>query len=246
MIIHFLKRDFLDFRVYWFIVAGITLAYGMAHHFTKLDSPGSPWSSLQVLLFAYFFLAIMPQSYVLGSVWRTQHQLSRHYLLALPISHRHLFTIQHYRMVVFWIPVLGLCSIYPFLGKGFSSASWDTWMVYYIALLTTCVLFIEYGIWSTVQWEEMTSYLPQSARMRAWLKMLVPIAVFLLVVEPAWMRLLTPIWFPRLKQMPDTFSFLGVLMGATGPPPSLVFPALALFLIVYWIPHNARKWCVTL
>ena len=55
---------------------------------------------------AYFIFGMTGESWVMGTAWRSQYHLSRHYLLALPIRHKTLFVIQHTRIAVFWVPVL--------------------------------------------------------------------------------------------------------------------------------------------
>jgi hypothetical protein len=228
---HFLKRDFLDFRLYWIILGIITafyiFTYGVVRH---------SWLGLEWLFWAYFMFAIIPVNYILGSVWRTQHQLSRHYLLALPINHKRLFALQHLRILIFWFPLLSLGSLYPFLSGMSSSFAWNAWLLYYMGLLTTAGLYLEYFIWSTVEWEEISRYLPKGARFGAYLKLfVVPWAIFFLLLLPAWVSLL-------LSTIP---SLTDSLLGIGSPSPWIVF-LIGVIVLIIWIPRNARKWCVSL
>jgi len=100
---HFVRRDLRDFLFWWIGLAAVTLVVAALAGLVGLVL------AIFFLWMAYYMFAFLAGPQLLGSVWRTQHQWSRHYLLALPISHWRLFAIQHVRILVFWLP-LGIVS----------------------------------------------------------------------------------------------------------------------------------------
>lgn len=241
---HFLKRDFLDHRLGWAIVLAVTIAWAVAYR-TDLLTFGS-W---HMLLIIYFFFSIAPEKEILGSVWRTQHLMSRHYLLSLPLPHRKLFALQHVRILAFWLPLLLFAGLAPFLAGISQSFTATTWFFYFLGVPITAGLWIEYDIWSTMEWERITSYLPKGARIGAYLKVFAfPLALMFLIF-PAWNDLLIPTVYPELAiQLSDSprYSLSFFLLADLGVPlAQIVFPTSAIVLL-FWIRHNARRWCVTL
>jgi hypothetical protein len=111
MIRHFLRRDFRDCRLYWASLLLITVASLFAGVI-----------GLTILFWVYFMFPSMAQGYILGSPWRTQHQMSRHYLLALPISHKKLFVIQQARMLVFLATVLNFRRLFAVYHTKFATS----------------------------------------------------------------------------------------------------------------------------
>src|SRR5258705_495979 len=86
MLGHFLKRDFRDFLLWWIVIGIVTITFALLH-LVSGDSLGPALllpSGYFLLFLAYLMFANLPMNYVLGSLWRTQHGWSRHYLLALP------------------------------------------------------------------------------------------------------------------------------------------------------------------
>ena len=107
MLGHFLKRDFRDFLLWWVVIGIVTITFALLHLVSGNSlGPALLPSGYFLLFFAYFMFANLPMNYVLGSLWRTQHGWSRHYLLALPLSHWRLFGILHTRIAVFWLPLI--------------------------------------------------------------------------------------------------------------------------------------------
>lgn len=225
MIRHFIKRDFQDFLLGWMIIGILTVVAAALGLLT---------SSLELVIFVlgyvYFMFASWPAAQIIGSVWRTQHQMSRYYLLSLPVSHRKLFFIQQMRLAICWIPFIAWASLLPFITRVGVGLTWDRWGLYYSALCITVATIIHVIIWTSLIMERIASYLPRGKRILAYLKLLVvPILGYVTLVF-AWMDLI--LWDGRL-------TLLNI------PLAEVIFFATFVILI-FWIPRNARRWCVTL
>lgn len=97
MITHFIFRDLKSNRIYWLITLIVTLLAIPAVYFHG--------DALLLLFYPYFFMSISPLAGLIGSRWRAQHVMSRHYLLSLPVSRIKLFRIIQLRAFVFQIPL---------------------------------------------------------------------------------------------------------------------------------------------
>jgi len=226
MILHFLGRDFRDHLLYWCLLVIITTVVALIG-----GTAGLPW-----LLWVYYIFPSVAEGFILGSTWRTQHQMSRHYLLALPISHKKLFAIQQVRMLVFWIPLLTLVSILPFT----TLVSVRVGVFYYFAVLMSIACFMHSQIWSALEMESISTYLPKGYRLWGYIKFFVVGIGPIIILSVGWVNLLYGRPIVRDSKVP--FGFLS-LMGWI--PPHMIFLG-ALILLIFWIPHNARRWCVTL
>ena len=157
MLAHFLRRDFRDFQVWWALLGVVTIGLLVA----SVLLPRLP--ALWVLVWTYAVFATSSVNHVLGSVWRTQHQASRYYLLSLPLSHKKLFAIQHARLAVFWLPLIALGSVGPMWeGQAWPHFSGYDWALYYFALLTSATLLIEDIVRSRLDMERIASYVPRA------------------------------------------------------------------------------------
>ena len=235
MIGHFLKRDFLDFRLLWIGLLIVTLLWAMGSK-RIFGTTG-----LEYLFFGYIFFGMLPQNFILGSPWRTQHQISRHYLLSLPLAHKNLFLIQNIRMMIFGFPALALGSLLPFWGSSlFDHFTGLSWVLFYSGLVVSFGLLEQIGIWTTLEWERVTSYLQPSERFGAYMKIFVGSFGVMIILSWAWVDLLLPD-YPFFLFTPHQLHQL----FSTIPFSQIVFPA-GLLLLGFWIPHNARRWCVTL
>src|SRR5262245_49997748 len=128
MLLHFLERDARDNVVAWTVLLGITIV-GLLSWTIVGDQF---WLGL---LYAYLVFGFTVSATVLGSVWRTQYGLSRYYLLALPIAHWRLFTIQQARMLVPWIPLVALASLAPLIGTAPVASTLPTRIFYYTGVV---------------------------------------------------------------------------------------------------------------
>lgn len=227
MILHFLRRDFKDCQLYWvtliFITIGAALIGGVI--------------GLQLLFWVYFMFPSMAQGYVLGSLWRTQHQMSRHYLLALPISHKKLFKIQQIRMLMFWLPLAILAACLPFT----ILSSLRVGAFYYFALLVSIAVWMHSQIWSALEMESISTYVTKGRRLWAYIKFFVVGAGPMMILGAAWANLLIENVVARGPTAP-LLDFLSLMRWI--PARAIFFGAL--ILLAFWIPHNARRWCVTL
>lgn len=230
MIRHFLRRDFLDFRLGWIIVAIIT-GLGLGTFAVSAHT-----ASLAGLFYAYFIFALLPIGHIQGSLWRTQHQMSRHYLLSLPVSHKRLFVVQQIRLVVFWLPLATLAALAPFLtGVGQRWSGTGIWLLFYFALLTTISFFMHTMTWQGLEMERISSYVPKGRRVWITIRHIGVFVTGYAVLGFAWQDLLdTGTFFPFMRTVYRTNHLLA----------SLVFPAVFIVLTL-WIPRTARRWYVT-
>ena len=226
MILHFLRRDFKDFLLYWIIVSLVTIIALFA------GVVGLP-----MLFWVYFMFPSIAEGYILGSQWRTQHQMSRHYLLGLPIPHKRLFVIQQLRMLVFWLPLLILASFMPFTVLH----PFKVGFFYYFALLVSVALCMHSQMWSGLEMENISTYLPKGYRLWAYSKFFVVLIGTMMVLWLGWANFLSNAHSSPLAGLPRQ----GFLFLMTWFPAHIVFP-IAFIVLVFWIPYNARRWCVTL
>src|SRR5262249_43559769 len=231
---HFVKRDLRDFLVWWVALAALTLLIGAASLFTD--------STMIFLWMTYYMFGLVAGPQVLGSVWRTQHQWSRHYLLALPIAHRRLFAIQHVRMLMFWLPLIIATSVSPVV-TGFGVRHFDAvdWALYYFGVLVTIGILIEQQIWMTLDMERIATYLPKSQRVWAWVRSMGLMWGMMVVLAVAWFDILFRSSGVRFDFAPFSFVRFVWWSGAA----VVIFPA-AFVITGFWARHNARRWCVTL
>lgn len=235
MIVHFLKRDILDFRLLWIGLLVVTLLWAI----------GSRWvfgeSGWKFLLLGYYLFGLVPQNFVLGSPWRTQHQMSRHYLLSLPIGHKTLFLIQNIRLIIFWLPALAFGGLAPFFGsrliEHFTTVHWG---FFYFGLVVSIGFMEQMGIWTMLEWERLTSYIQPSDRFLSYGKIFGVSFGGTMVIFGAWTDLLL-LNFPIALFFPSQFYQLFSIMQFS----YLVF-TMGFLILGFWIPRNARRWCVSL
>jgi hypothetical protein len=230
MLRHFLERDVRDHALLWIALLGITGVAGLVS-----------WTSVgrgawYPLFYVYLLFGVALSSSLVGGVWRTQYGLSRYYLLALPIAHRRLFALQQARMLLPWVPLTGLAGLAPLLAIVPVASSWPSRGLYYTGVIASVGLVVQWGMWATLEQERIAAYLPKGARFRAYSRLfLVVLAVWLPLME-AWMELIAG----RDWLLPHLLGF-----RFRRPAASIVFPA-GLIALVFWLRHNARRWCVTL
>lgn len=241
MIGHFVKRDFLDHRLAWAALAIMT-----ALCFGGLRLAGTYFLvreiARQTLLLTYIMFGVTSSQSVLGSAWRTQYQLSRHYLLALPIPHRRLFIIQQVRVVVFWLPIVIGGGLWPLVGAlNFTLAEW---LLYYLGIVTSVGLLIQGMFWTTLESERIMSYVPKGKRLLVWAKLMAVSFGVVFGLMLAWVDLVFLRWLLR-----DHPALAPLTREAFAPfhslPSEVVFP-VGFLLLIFSTRHNARRWCVTL
>jgi hypothetical protein len=228
MLAHFLERDLRDHSVAWVLLLILT-ALGLVAGLML-----GHWGWI-ALFQGYFMFGVLLSGSIAGSIWRTQHQLSRHYLLSLPIAHVTLFMIQQVRMAMFWAPLLGLVWILPVLGVISPPAIQGFWVLYYGGAAVSIALLVQHSLWTTLEAERISAFVPKGARL--WSHAKNTLAGIGLYGAFAWA------WGDLLEA--DRF------MPWAGLAPRGVRPAPLVFLggiivLALWVRHNARRWCVTL
>lgn len=139
MILHFLARDLKSHRLHWLLIALVTLV--------GLPFASSSSGATLLLGYAYFFFALTPMNQLMGFTWRSQHVMSRNYLLSLPLSRDRLYAIIQIRAGVFWLPFLGLMLVAPLAGRLHVIDG------YYATYAVSVVLFAVCFTNSTILWQ---------------------------------------------------------------------------------------------
>ena len=242
MLGHFLKRDFRDFLLWWIVIGIVTITFALLH-LVSGDSLGPALllpSGYFLLFLAYLMFANLPMNYVLGSLWRTQHGWSRHYLLALPLSHWRLFGILHARIAVFWLPLIVAASAGGVLFGWTLRFSARQWTLSCLGLFTSVVLWMEMNIWCALLMERIRGYISAGSRVRAWVSMIAVTYGVMGLVGAAWFNVLVPDRAASYLDLPRP------LAVAYWPGASWALFPVGLLLAALWARWNAWRWCVTL
>ncbi len=207
MIRHFLIRDFKTYRLMWIVCAIATvLAVGAIPVFSSLIP-------LVLLGYVYFFIGLIPPQQITGVRLRSQHIMSRNYLLALPIKRTSLFVIIQYRSLMFWGPLILLLLIVPLLPVPkalFREVLENHYGLYCLGILSGFVWLINSMISIQLAGEKITTYLTQQKRAFAWIKALgFYLGEFALVGGLAF-------GFIRFGVLSDIFVIMGLLGIAGG------------------------------
>ena len=141
MIAPFIIRDFKTFKMAWLFIVLFSLAAIplRSHSFV-----------LSFLTMSYFLFACVPISQIVGAKNRSQHVMSRNYLLALPINRKRNFLYLIVRIQIFLVPLILLAaSLLVFFVAKYRTASGPTTVVYFClfhwalsgsrALQSTCI-----------------------------------------------------------------------------------------------------------
>ncbi len=174
MIWHFIKRDFLSHTVAWAILAATTVFSLLFFSYNHLVYLG--------LLYVYLLFAMQPMGELTGAKWRSQHVMSRSYLLALPVERKKLFWFTQWRALVFFLPLIAFTYILPnylpeahriyinFVPKDFPLG------IYHVLILVMVVWLLNSMISMPLEAERVWTYQTQQRRMWAYVRM---IGVFL-------------------------------------------------------------------
>jgi hypothetical protein len=95
MIRQFLIWDFRTYRMHWALMTAVACAI--------LGTLGFNIDSFFYLFMICFLFSAVPTSALSGSKVRTQHVLSRNYLLSLPYSRKSIYTAILIRSTVFYV-----------------------------------------------------------------------------------------------------------------------------------------------
>lgn len=174
MIFHFVKRDFISHRLPWAILILFTIFSLMFFSYNHLIYIG--------LLYAYLLFAMTPMTEMTGAKWRSQHVMSRSYLLALPVERKTLFWFTQFRALIFFMPLIIFCYILPtflpeahriyinFVPKNFPIGIYHVLVLVMVVWLLNCMMSLPLGF------EKVWTYPTQQKRLRAYIVM---IGVFL-------------------------------------------------------------------
>jgi hypothetical protein len=170
MIFHFLRADFVTFRIYWvfLIIAELIIHFGTA---IGLSDGLTTTASTYVC----FLFGLLPLAHIIGSRYRTQQYMSRSYLLSLPIERGHLFNILQIRSFVYWTPMLFELIISMISSGGIELArSKSIFYTFCLFTLACCglVWFINNQIRTHLNVENISSYLKMDQRMLSWVKLI--------------------------------------------------------------------------
>ena len=163
MIYHFLHRDFLSNKVNWimnFVIISVCLAGSLVSQ-----------EILFILGVVEMFFAILPLQSLTGAAWRSQHVMSRNYLLSLPVDRQKMFLIVQMRALVFAVPVLIYASIMPFFSPFVSTlvlSAGSHFIIYFLMLVMALIWMINSSIYSNLIFEKITTYLTKLERTKAW------------------------------------------------------------------------------
>lgn len=163
MIYHFLHRDFLSNKINWALSAVIILVCAISAAFHP--------AILFILGVVLLFFAVIPLQSLTGAAWRSQHVMSRNYLLSLPVPRHKMFFIVQMRALVFAIPVIIYALIMPFYSPFFASVvlpPTSNYVVYFFMLISAIVWMINSAIYSNLIFEKITSYLTKIERTKSW------------------------------------------------------------------------------
>jgi hypothetical protein len=237
MLLHFIRRDFLDHRPHWGLLAAVTALYAVALPFFS----GARTFGTQLLGVVYVMFALSGENSVMGTVWRSQYHLSRHYLLALPIAHKKLFVLQHLRIGAFWLPVLIAGTVGPLVWEQLARTLTLRLYVFHVfALLTSVGLLIESTMWMTLEMERLSRYVPSGRRLWTWVRAQVVTCAAMAFLGLGWFGLLA---WGLVGAPPLSALTTAALLAAI--PPRIIFP-VALVWAILWMRRNASRWCVTL
>jgi hypothetical protein len=174
MIFHFVKRDFISHRLPWVVLILFTFFSLLFFSYNHLIYMG--------LLYAYLLFAMTPMSELTGAKWRSQHVMSRSYLLALPVERKTLFWYTQWRALIFFTPLIALAYILPtflpearrvyinFVPRDFPLG------IYHVLVLVMVVWMLNSMISLPLSFEKVWGYPTQQKRMMAYVRM---IGVFL-------------------------------------------------------------------
>jgi hypothetical protein len=174
MIWHFVKQDFISHRLPWAILALITifsLAFFSYNHLVYIG-----------LIYAYLLFAMTPMTELTGAKWRSQHVMSRSYMLALPVDRKELFWTTQWRGLIFFLPLIAMAFILPtflpeahriyinFVPKTFPLG------VYHVLILVMVVWLLNCMIAIPLSFERISAIQTQQGRLWAYVRI---IGVFL-------------------------------------------------------------------
>jgi hypothetical protein len=163
MIWHFFKTDLKTFKLYWVILFAIT---ALSFIFKDTSKQVSNMTG-----YAYIIFALMPLHHLAGVTFRSQHIMSRNYLLSLPMSRNKLFLLTLFRASIFWLPLFGFLFYMSFNSHFFKYLVFlyqDSRIIYGLIVIMAIFWSIASSMNLQLNSEKITTYLTQHQRLRAW------------------------------------------------------------------------------
>ncbi len=162
MIFHWLKWDFKMFRAQWIIFGLIFGVMSATVHTHELIA-------FQGML--TFMFAIIPASKLIGAKFRSQHVMSRSYLLSLPRPRGEVYLMLLLRLQVFAIPFMAYLICLPRLSLGLSLSS-DLMLldqrVLQLLVPVVSIWLSAMQVNAQISIETISSYLTLTQRFLAW------------------------------------------------------------------------------
>ena len=189
---HFIKRDFQSYRFFWILL----ILFSCLGVFAVMHSRN--W--LFLLGNGYFLFGMVPIGNLTGVTWRSQHIMSRNYLLSLPINRKGLFLITQARAFVYFAPFAVYALVAPLLSQDLFRTipiSCDHYFIYTAMVLTFVIWLINTMINMQLGWERVTTYLTQLQRAKEWVKLMIvyigEIYIVGLCFIGSWLLSLSPV-----------------------------------------------------
>jgi hypothetical protein len=184
MVTHFIKQDFKSNSLAWIIVGILTLGAGLSIVFW-------PWlwgAAVMILGYLYFFLGLTPLQGITGAKFRSQHVMSRNYLLSLPVNRRRQFAIIQLRALIYWIPLIVLVSALPFVSfrEGFKRIRQSNPLLYFVLIMSSVLWIINRIISIQITTERITSYQTKRQRFIRWIGDISLFVVEIAIVNFSW------------------------------------------------------------
>ena len=207
MLIHWLKWDFRIHRVQWVIFLLLEfLAYFLE----------SGMERFEIMVALAIIYSVLPAAKLFGTRGRSQHVMSRSYLLSLPEPRFRTYLTLILRMQIFAIPQMILLFVLPGSGLLRKSPGLEVWLhpVYFrLILLPGMIWLVAFQLRTQLAQERISTYLKVTERFFAWaIQISGSIAEFLLVLLLAaltvggWMFSPIPQWLALVL-------FLGAMAG---------------------------------
>lgn len=163
MIYHFVKRDFKSHFINWAILLIIVTACLWA---MRLAS-----EVIFVLGACLMFYAILPLQTITGASWRSQHSMSRNYLLSLPVPRKKMFFIVQIRAFVFALPIFLYALLIPEASDFFSALvpqAQQNRFFYVLNVFLLLVWMINSSISANLVFEKISTYQTKLQRSLCW------------------------------------------------------------------------------
>jgi hypothetical protein len=200
MIWHFVKRDFKSDRTLWVFLA-LVIVIG------SLSALGNPESYGLAPYFSFLF-ALTGSNKIVGTQFRSQHQMSRNYILSLPASRERLFWISNVRFLVYATPFLITSLAAPLFNPKLYVEPLRFW-VFYFALIAVTVWNFNLLNKIQIRLERRSTFPKSSDRFFAALRLWIPFVIEVVIVVLSMSALL----ISRLWYFP--FALMITFSGAT-------------------------------